>query len=84
MGSLHAGAMNRHKMVNFRCSTEEWQKLQAAARAHGARSVGEYLRDVVFAPAPSGDRVINAALAKVTKRLQELQQLNPGARYEAL
>ena len=84
MGSLHSGAMNRHKMVNFRCSTEEWQKLQAAARAHGARSVGEYLRDVVFATPMSGDQVINAALTKITKRLQELQQLKPEGRHEAL
>jgi hypothetical protein len=76
--------MNRHKMVNFRCSTEEWQKLQAAARAHGARSVGEYLRDVVFATPMSGDQVINAALTKITKRLQELQQLKPEGRHEAL
>jgi len=82
MGSLHAGSMNRDKMVNFRCSDEEHRTLQAAARAHGARSLGEYLRDIVFATPMSDDSVINAALTKIAKRLQELQQLKPEAGHE--
>lgn len=84
MSKLYAGSLKRTKMVNFRLSEDEWKKLQAAAQDHGARSIGDYLRDVVFASRTSGDRVIAAACTRITKRLQELQQLNPEARHEAL
>jgi hypothetical protein len=84
MGKLYAGTLKRSKMVNFRLSDDEWQKLQTAAKDHGARSIGDYLRDVVFPNQATGDRVISAALTRITQRLEELQQLKPGARHEAV
>lgn len=84
MGKLYEGVQKRERMVNFRLSDAEWQKLQAAAKDHGARSIGEYLRDVLFSTQTSGYQVISAALTRIKTRLQELQQLKPEARHEAV
>lgn len=84
MGKLYAETLKRTKMVNVRLSDEEWQRLQAAAKDHGARSMGDYLRYVIFPTEATGDQVIAAALTRITKRLQELQQLKPEVTREAL
>ena len=84
MGKLLGQSVQRDKMVNFRLSEEELAKLRQEARENGARSVGEHLRNVIFSTKSSEDLVITAALERIKVRLQELQQLKPEARHEAV
>ncbi|MBI4908892.1 MAG: hypothetical protein HY820_35050 [Acidobacteria bacterium] len=38
----------RNRLVNFRLSEEEFQKLQGGCRVHGARSISDYARSCVL------------------------------------
>ncbi len=84
MPVLRSDVLKRQRMVNFRLSEEEWAKLQASARDHGARSVGEYIRNVVFSSGTVKGQGIEDALARIERRLDDFCAMTTEGRNEAL
>lgn len=84
MGSVREGGLKRDRMVNLRFSPREFESIQQFVAATGGRSTSETLRDIVFERLQLGCSPVAIALAKIDKRLEELQQLKPEVTREAL
>lgn len=78
MGKLIEGKMRRDNLVMVRFSEDEYTRLRNVMETAGARNTSEFIRQVVADRVEVGCGPLQAALAKIDQRLQELQQLAAG------
>ncbi|HXG35089.1 MAG TPA: hypothetical protein VNJ11_17115 [Bryobacteraceae bacterium] len=65
----------RNRLVIFRLSETEYERLLAACRRDAARSLSDYVRDAVIgcAASPRGGETAQAALKRLAGRIRQLE-----------
>lgn len=63
----------RNRLVNFRLSEEEYERLDAACKAMGARSISDFARSAVLEK--MSDKRLDARVAELEDRVNQIASL---------
>jgi len=73
----------RTRLVNFRVTEEEHERLKSASTRHGARCLSDYARFLILGTPHSGSESIAAKVVALDRRLAVLELFLSDSHYSA-
>ena len=70
----------RSRIINFRVTNEEFERLKSASALHGARCLSDFARSIILEGAAASPNSVNDRLLSCERRLSTLETSH--ARFE--